>query len=345
MKYPSVYGMHTAIPEDNMAYTFNNPIFSENFRQNHDQIQKWQTLLDQRAKTLFDFILPHKKLSSHISAFASMPQAGQLYVLGLLNDAQFSHMTQVSEQYHSECVEAIKQSFDESEQSEQVNSILAPTLYEIRPRLIHPAFHHPIMDTYVDVCEKIKWAALIHDADNLNYDNRILSLEDALDTYNVFFENDTFESDARALDTCILLRNSCQIVHPKTDAYLHGSVNRFYMDTISILQGIPENEPTLGATKRSLLAYELFDSLGQNHRSVLTGTREQIMIGVINHTHNMLMSQPEWDNDWKKYLSNWFNEIMTPYSDSLNNRMDRAKKITSHDEEHVTPTSDRQKND
>ncbi|MBR5130603.1 MAG: hypothetical protein IKV03_05210 [Alphaproteobacteria bacterium] len=311
-----------------MGYKKNNILSHDLIELREKQKGEWLAILLERSYNLFGSLLPHKKLPSLVSAFMDMPQVDQMYLCGLLNDAQFVEMRREAEKYCLECEMLIRNNYEEELHGEQFVSIVAPTFSEIQNRLFDGAFHDPIMNEYVKVVEKIQSASTIYDLNNLNVANDMLSLEDEQKITPIVEKNNPFVSDMRALEICLLIRNGCLLVPEEHNAYLNGAVNRFCLDALSVLKNVPENEYTLGASQRAEWSYGLLGSLFRGDGLILKGQSELIMGDILKGTQALLAFQSNYDKEWRDYLVKWFDDLMLPYSCSLVERVGGAQKVS-----------------
>lgn len=290
--------------------------------------QKWRDMLSERSKSLFGFVLPHKKNSSLACAFLEMPPVDQMYVCGLLSPLQYLEMSMVSASYMEECQHIIQQNYKDVEQEEALQSLLSPTIYEIRPRLVHVAFHDAIMDKFVEVVEKIKWASIISDLNSFNYEGRMFNFNDEQEVYDILEPKDEFMSDIKALEACLLVRNGCTVVPKEYDVYLGYAVDYFCKEATSCLLSVPENEWTKGSSKRGKLAHQMFVDVFSSRGPSFHGKKEVMMASILKRTLDLLGHQAHFDEDWQKYLKGWFGTLMRPYAKTLAERFARPQKLT-----------------
>ena len=161
-----------------MGYTRQHILSDNMINLRKQQQNEWQKLLTQRTHNLFEPLTPHEQFPAYLSSFIDMPQVGQLYICGLLNDHQFTELSLESIKYHSECEQVIRENFVDELQEEQIASIMPPTIYEIQSRLSNPAFHDPIIDKYINIMEQIHTACIMQDLNHLNTKKKFLNLED-----------------------------------------------------------------------------------------------------------------------------------------------------------------------
>lgn len=312
-----------------MGYKKDNTLneFDENdFALQHE----WIGMLDQRSCDLFGPLLPYKKIPSYACSFVDMSPADQMYICGLLNFEQYLEMKIVSNTYQRECKQIIHDNYETNEQEWQTQSILPPTVYEIQPRLKQPVFHDPIINNYTNIVEKIRWAGIVYDLNSFNYEGRRFNLEDGQENYDILVPKDKFISDMRALEACLLVRNGCLNVPQECDIYLNMAVDHFCGEAVSNLLNVPENNLTQGATKRGQLAYGMFCNIFKGNGIIFTGKRAEIMTNILKNTNNLLSQQKNFNDEWQRYLSNWFNTLMEPYANSLIERMQKPKKVSEH---------------
>ncbi len=313
-----------------MGYTEGENAFGE---QDFALQQEWINMLKLRSQHLFGNLLPYEKIPSYVCSFLDMSQAEQLFVCGLLDRAQFAEMGIVSAAYYKECKQAICENYETHDQDEQVQSLSHPTVYEIQPRLRHRVFHNPIIDEYVEIVEKIKMAAIVYDLSSVNYEKRRFCLDDGQEIYDILIPQNELISDLRALEACLLVRNGCERVPEEYDTYLNGAVDYFCNMAVSDLSKVPENEWTKGAHKRGRVAANLFMGLFKGRGVVMEGRPENVMAGVLKRTAALLPFQEQFDDKWRGYLVEWFDELMAPYAESLIKRVQCPQKIVNASEQ------------
>lgn len=289
--------------------------------------QEWESMLSSRSEYLFGSLLPHQKIPSYVCSFLDMPQADQLYVCGLLSKAQHLEMSLVSKAYQDECKQVICENYEIDEQDEQIRSILPPTFYEIQNRLMHRSFHDPMIHRYVEIVEKMEMASIVYDLSTLNYEKRRFDFDDGQEVYDILVPQNEFSSDLKALEACLLIRNGCLNVPEQYDAYLNGAVDYFCEKAVSDLSAVPENEWTLGASKRGRVAFDMFSQIFKKRGVVLSGKPEGVMAGVLKRTAALLSCQEQFEEGWRGYLVDWFNQLMGPYADSLVERCNWPQKV------------------
>ena len=307
-----------------MGYTEGANIFDG---QDYALQQEWESMLSLRSEYLFGSLLPHQKIPSYVCSFLDMSQADQLYVCGLLSKAQHLEMSLVSTAYQDECKQLICENYDIDEQDEQIQSILPPTFYEIQNRLMHRSFHDPMMHRYVEIVENMKMVSIAYDLSAFNYEKRRFNLDDGQEFYDILVPQHEFSSDLRALEACLLIRNGCLNVPEQYDVYLNGTVDYFCEKAVSDLLKVPENEWTTGALKRGHLAFDMFSQIFKKRGIVLSGKPESIMAGILKRTVTLLSCQEQFEEGWRGYLVDWFNQLMGPYADSLVERCNRPQKV------------------
>lgn len=294
------------------------------------QQNRWKNLLHTQATHKLGIIAPNQRFSTYIGIFADTPQATQLYTCGLLNDIQAQEMYNESEKYRIECLQSIYDNYEESLQPEQIASIIPPTLYEIQPRLLHPVFHDPIIHEYVNIVETVKYASIIHDLNKLNLQQQFLNLEDGQNTDNIFKTDNRLLLDMKAVEMCLHIRNGCEYVPEEYNVHLNKAVDYCCANALSCLKHVPENILTQGATERAKWAHDLFIQLFQVPQAAQQNDRTLVMPHTLETTRNLLSIQPHFEEDWRNYLTNWFDDFMLPYSNSLIQDDLSPKKVTPY---------------
>lgn len=294
------------------------------------QQNEWIDLLHSHATYKLGPIAPNQKFSTHIGIFVDIPHAKQMQICGLLDNMQAQEMYNESEKYRIECIQYIYDNYEEHLQSEQIDSIMPPTLYEIQPRLSHPVFHDPIIHEYVRIAETVKNATIIYDLNKLNLQQQFLNLDDGQKTQNVFNTDNPLILDTTALKICLLIRNGCEYVPEEYNVYLDKAVDYCCANALSCLKHVPENQLTQGATERGKWAHDLFMQLFQIPHTALQNNRTLVMPHTLETTRNLLSIQPHFEEDWRNYLTNWFDNLMQPYSNSLIQDALSPKKVTPY---------------
>lgn len=307
-----------------MGYTEGENVFDE---KDCALQQEWENMLSSRSEYLFGSLLPHQKIPSYVCSFLDMSQADQLYVCGLLSKAQHLEMSLVSTAYQDECKRLICENYEIDEQDEQIRSILPPTFYEIQNRLMHRSFRDPMMHRYVEIVEKMKMASIVYDLSLFNYEKRRFDLDDGQEIYDILDPQNEFMSDLRALEACLLIRNGCLNVPEQYDTYLNGAIDYFCEKAVSDLLTVSESEWTTGALKRGRLAFKMFSQIFKTRGIVFRGKPESIMADMLKRTAALLPCQEQFEESWRGYLVDWFDQLMEPYAVSLVERCNRPQKV------------------
>ena len=278
-------------------------------------VQEWINILDEYAVNWYGNVQPHQRFSAYVSVFTHLPDVAKLYVCGLLNDAQLVELTKATERAYKEACRFAPQ----IEKPENIEYILPPTFEDVKDNLTDDLFHHPMMNDYLEIIDQMEWAAKIYDTQNLNMANEWICFEDMPQPVDVLVSDSLAEIDARMIDTLLKIRNGCMKITPDQKNFFDALVNRFCEDTLSNLLGVPENDLSVGATERGMLAHSFWEGIFNNSGLILTGSREDIMQQAVYLTRDMLASQWE-DFDWTLVLLGWYDDVTLPYLNHLEDR-------------------------